>query len=299
MEADAAHKQQVREWEGRWGKPAALVTLLGILVVTASSLALSSMLASDSDAETLREVADKSSDILLLTIARGIGFLLVPAVLLFLYFAVGARRGRMPAVVATVPVVAAVMLAIGSIFTYVAVKQASDDFIEKSAGAADPEKVADDALDNLGAAGDFAAFLPIAGLFLLGLFAALVSMWAMRTGLLTRFTGTLGMATAAFFFLLPSFPYFFFLFLIYLAFLSADWLVDRTPAWEKVEEMPWPSGGMRPDGPEPPDDGKTIDVGDPHNPPLPDPTSPGAPDAPSASDAPSSDEPPRKRKRRD
>lgn len=80
----------------------------------------------------------------------------------------------------------------------------------------------------------------------LGLAFALLygCLWAMRTGLLTRFWGSLGMAMgAAALLLLIQFTLIWFL---YFALLVAGWVPrGRPPAWAAGEAIPWPTPGER------------------------------------------------------
>jgi hypothetical protein len=80
---------------------------------------------------------------------------------------------------------------------------------------------------------------------LLGLTIAMVylGLWAMRTGLVTRFWGSLGIALGAVFVFFFPFPLIWF---IYLGLLFAGWVPGgRPPAWASGEAMPWPKGGPR------------------------------------------------------
>ncbi len=62
---------------------------------------------------------------------------------------------------------------------------------------------------------------------------------AMRTGLLTRFWGSLGMALGAVSFIFFQFTLLWF---VYLGLLLAGWVPrGRPPAWETGEAMPWPT----------------------------------------------------------
>jgi hypothetical protein len=92
-------------------------------------------------------------------------------------------------------------------------------------------------------------------------------LWAMRTGLLSRFWGSLGMALgiAALFGLLP----FVLIWFVYFGLLTLGRVPGgRPPAWEAGEAVPWPTpgekaaaelepeGGWDEDGSEPPADGE-------------------------------------------
>lgn len=76
-------------------------------------------------------------------------------------------------------------------------------------------------------------------------------LWAMRTGLLTRFWGSLGMALGASVLLLG--PIGFIGIVMWFAALGLQlggwWPGARPPAWERGEAVPWPRPGDPPDGP--------------------------------------------------
>ncbi|MGN6557832.1 MAG: hypothetical protein ACTHLH_07440 [Solirubrobacterales bacterium] len=81
----------------------------------------------------------------------------------------------------------------------------------------------------------------------LGLVAALfyTCLWAMRTGLLSRFWGALGMASGIAFLLGPL-SFVALIWFIYLGFLLIGLLPGgRPPAWEAGEAVPWPTPGEK------------------------------------------------------
>ncbi len=111
-----------------------------------------------------------------------------------------------------------------------------------------------------------------------------VGLWSMRTGLLTRFWGSLGMAVG--FASVIGFSPLTFLWFIFVGVMLAGALPGgRPPAWEAGEAVPWPTPGEKAAQEMEPSDPEAIDV-----------------DSDEVSDAPgpSADgEPPRKRKQRD
>jgi hypothetical protein len=118
-------------------------------------------------------------------------------------------------------------------------------------------------------------------------------LWAMRTGLLSRFWGSLGMAVG--FASLIGFSPLTFIWFIYVGILLLGVLPSaKPPAWEAGEAVPWPTPGEKAAAAMEPEDPDTIDVGssevdpDPTDSPLP-PNGNGS----------SGGEPPRKRKKRD
>jgi hypothetical protein len=113
--------------------------------------------------------------------------------------------------------------------------------------ACENRKVEDDEASNARSEASLAPLttgLGIAGA--LGFVIALLytCLWAMRTGLLTRFWGSLGMALgiATLLGLLP----FLLIWLVYVALLVADKIPGgRPPAWEAGEAIPWPTPGEK------------------------------------------------------
>ncbi len=169
-----------------------------------------------------------------------------------------------------------------------------------SSGDEEEEDADDRARDAIRDASGFAtsAGLSLAGTLAFALAYFYTSLWAMRTGLLTRFWGSLGMACAVVFVLIvPSSPpimIFQEVWFMALGFmLLGVWVGRRPPAWETGTAVPWLKPGEEPPGDEgDPDliegEGREV-TGEPAD----DPTDPRGPE-----DDPGSDAPPRKRKRR-
>lgn len=129
---------------------------------------------------------------------------------------------------------------------------------------------------------------------LLGFTIAVVytSLWGLRTGLLTRFWGSLGIALGAVFIFFTLFTLVWF---VYLGFLLTGWVPGgRPPAWASGEAEPWPKGGSLFGGRPPEEDATAPDLdgevieGE-------------AEELPQAGELPQGDPPPelRKRKKRD
>ena len=85
--------------------------------------------------------------------------------------------------------------------------------------------------------------LGLAGLLGFTIAVVYCALWGMRTGLLTRFWGSLGMALGAVFVFFTLFTLVWF---IYIGLLFAGWVPGgRPPAWASGEAMPWPKGRPR------------------------------------------------------
>ncbi|MDQ2631777.1 MAG: hypothetical protein M3Y75_12520 [Actinomycetota bacterium] len=118
---------------------------------------------------------------------------------------------------------------------------------ETAAAACEDRKLEDDAASE---ARTDASLAPVAtGLGLAGALGFVVALfytclWAMRTGLLTRFWGSLGMALgiATLLGLLP----FLLIWLLYVAFMFLGLVPGgKPPAWERGEAVPWPTPGEK------------------------------------------------------
>lgn len=121
------------------------------------------------------------------------------------------------------------------------------------------EECADEAAQDVRSEASLAPLetgLGLAGLLGFTISVVYVSLWSMRTGLLTRFWGSLGLALGAVFVFFTLFTLVWF---IYIGLLLAGWVPGgRPPAWAAGEavEPPRPSGGLfgPKDGPAPPGD---------------------------------------------
>jgi len=136
----------------------------------------------------------------------------------------------------------------------------------------------------------------LAGVIAFTIGMAYVALWSLRTGLLGRFWGSLGIALGAVFVLFTIFSLVWF---IYLGLLLIGWVPGgRPPAWASGEAMPWQKGPGRGGGPDEGDGKQPLpshpDAIDGSGQPV---EAPEAPSAPELPDAPGPE--PRKRKRRD
>ena len=127
------------------------------------------------------------------------------------------------------------------------------------------------------------------------------SLWGMRTGLLTRFWGSLGMACSVVFVLLaqgaPEILFFQELwFAVIGLMLIGFWVGGRPPAWEAGTALPWP--GRREQAAERARDSIEGEGRDVTGEPLDDPSDPRGDGEDSTNESPPPSEPPRKRKRR-
>ncbi len=202
--------------------------------------------------EQLRSIDENSQALLYASIARGIGFVLLAVPLVYLFRAVQARSERVNALFLGVVIMGPVLLAVQGLITWSAQTDIAAQFVQQSPGVGDIYSLADNLADQSGVLSTATGLVLPAMLSLI--FAMIyVPLWAVRTGLLTRFFGTLGMALGALVIVLLQFA----LLLILCWFLYLGLVIvgrvpkGRPPAWDAGEAIPWPSPGEEPTAPEP------------------------------------------------
>jgi hypothetical protein len=256
--------EQVREREARWALPAALAAFLAVVLMLVPGFV--SSVSGTGEAEVLRSIHDHSGSVTLASLLQAAAFLLLAIPLVYLFRAARARSERvLPAMLAIV-IAGPLLIGIGTILYGQARGEAADSFVageakptisaqetkekcedEKPLAACEEEKREDDAASN--ALGDAsltgpAQILTLGGglLFAIGLFYT--CLWAMRTGLLSRFWGSLGMAlgiAVLIGFVILAIVWFLYLGLLYLGFLPGG----KPPAWGAGEAVPWATPGER------------------------------------------------------
>ncbi len=246
-------KEAALAWEERWSRPVAAVTFASILCIVAAIVVASQGVGgSDGESELLRNVDANRGAQLLSSILQAIGVGLLAAPLYFLFRAANARsetmRGQLVGVVIAAPLFLAVLAILSGLSTLSAASEFVSDEVPRlmadgvALGSERADDVASDTIRD-------APLRPLAAGFGLGGQIGFVvamfytSMHAMRTGLLTRFWGSLGMALGAVSFLFFQFALLWF---IYLALLLAGWVSGgRPPAWQSGEAEPWPTPGEK------------------------------------------------------
>ncbi|MEA2409728.1 MAG: hypothetical protein QOC77_289 [Thermoleophilaceae bacterium] len=268
-------KEEQLQWERRWAPWAAVSSLLAALLPIVATVYASSLLgAIDSNREDLflLKVHDHAGGYIASGVITAIGTFLLAPVLVYLYRAILARRAVVPRI-ALILAMAAPLVAGGvGIARQVVLAHTADQFVStpqppatqaqkdalaKAKTATDQQK----AIDNLGDRGRAkdklqsgsvatVAYVGLVANLLLGTAFVLISMHAMRAGLLSKFMGILGVIVGA----LTAVPLLggapvvqlFWLIAIGILFLNR-WPQGRGPAWDAVEEIPWPTAQDRRD----------------------------------------------------
>jgi hypothetical protein len=245
------NREEALAWEERWSRPASLAALAAIgFIVAAIVVATQGVGTSSGDSELLRNVEAHRSAQLLSSILQAIGVGLLALPLYYLFRVANARSETMRGQLVGVIVAAPLFLAALAILSGLSTLSAASDFV----GDEVPRLLANGVALGSDRANDVAtdtiADAPLrplaAGFGLGGQIGFVVAMFytslhAMRTGLLTRFWGSLGMALGAVSFIFFQFALLWFL---YLGLLIAGWVPGgKPPAWETGEAMPWPTPG--------------------------------------------------------
>lgn len=185
-------------------------------------------------------VDDHAAQLLIAAVLLAIAAALMAPVLGYLYRATAARRAEMPRWALYPAVAAPILIAVAQVVLYVFVVVKANDF---ASGSDRDTAAAHDALQG----GVLTGAQILSQLALLGIALAfvLVSLNAMRAGLLTRFMGVLGVIVGALFVLggqlnqsLPIVQVFWL--------VAVGWLIlgrwpTPVPAWQTGRAEPWPT----------------------------------------------------------
>lgn len=240
-------KAEVLEWERRWMTSAALAALAAVvLLIVAIVVGTQAVGNGNGEAALLRDVDQHRTAEMIARILQGMGIGVLAVPLYFLFHAAQSRSEKMRRQLVGVVIAAPLFLALASIFDGIATLHAATDFVAMgiTGTGKHANEVASDASANT-ALEPFATGLGFAGQ--IGFVVAMVytTLYAMRTGLLTRFWGSLGVALGAVSILSFLFQ-FVLLWFVYLALLLFGKVPGgRPPAWAAGEAIPWPTPGEK------------------------------------------------------
>jgi hypothetical protein len=277
-------KAEILEWERRWAVPAGLATLVGLALVIGSAFAIGGVSGDgDAEVLRSAHEHSSSVTLAAILQAAGFVFLVAPLVFLFKAAAARSDRVRYQLIglIIAAPLflsVAAVLNAVATndaatafvagdakpgLSANAAAKDCQEErqdldakeFAEEYEGAKPPSalerctetKVADEEATNAiseASTHDAAIGFGLGGRIGLAFSLLYSCLYGMRTGLLTRFWGSLGMALGvAALLLLVQFTMIWF---IYFGLLLLGRLPGgKPPAWDAGEAVPWPTPGEK------------------------------------------------------
>jgi hypothetical protein len=277
-------RAEILEWEARWAKPVALLTFLAVILLVVSQVVGSTVSGDgEAEILRSTHEHTSAVTLSSLLQALGFALFAVPLFYLFRAARARSDRvrGQLVGLVVIAPLflalstglsasarndTASTFLAGDAKSTLSAQEAKKDcaserddlgakDFAEDFAPAAgqtplaacEERKIGDDEASNARSEASTAAAVSgfgIAGALGLAVSLFYIGLWTMRTGLLGRFWGSLGMAlgVAILLGLLPLA----FIWLIYVALLIAGWVPGgKPPAWAAGEAIPWPTPGEK------------------------------------------------------
>lgn len=223
----------------------AAVIAASILIVAGQALAVAALGDASDSVERLVARAMESSQTIAGAAIGAVGQALLVVPLLLLFDAAAARTGGRMDRFRLLVMIGPPVFAIAQVITAIGVDQVAQDFvagtpISGTAGEDRAEELfANSTLVQISTGIGFAGILSI-------VFGTVYSaLWGMRTGLLTRFWGTLGMAFGAFLFLgsfvgSPIGLLGTLFFLLHVALVAGGrWPGDQPPAWGAGVAVPW------------------------------------------------------------
>ncbi len=231
------------EWEARNGKLAAGAAFLAVALTVANvAIQAGAIGRPDNEREALLLVDENHGDFFLSLGTQVASYVLLAGALLYLLRATMHRRPETPQFAIALLLLAPLLLAAGGVLNQLDLNEIADEFLASGSRGNDRAEELLKDQSNLGRG------LLRGGSLCVALSFVLVSLNAMRAGLLSRFMGVLGMIVGGLL-VLPLLPGGQSMVQIFwLAWLAAlgvlflgRWPNGRGPAWETGEAVPWPS----------------------------------------------------------
>ena len=229
------------EWEARKGPPAAVAAFLSAALALGSMLLQIVQIGTPPEGEraALLRFDEHRTDFFVSLGLQVASYFLLAGALFYLLRATVYRRAETPRFAIGLLLLAPVLLAVGGLLNQLELNDVADKFLSSPERT---EKRAEDLLDDRNVVG---GALGSGGSLCLALSFVLISLNAMRAGLLSRFMGALGMIVGGLL-ILPILPggqstvQIFWLAALGVLFLGR-WPNGRGPAWDSGEAVPWPS----------------------------------------------------------
>ena len=240
-EAVGEHESQLG-WERRLGRPVGVAAFLSIAFVVGSLISRSTVFTSTpkTDHVALRLIDSHGTAFMASSVLSSLSYLAVGVVMWFLFLATRHRRPELPPWLMPLIYFGPIVLAIATVLITKYQLDAAHDFVS----GAPTERRADALIKNMS---QVPQVFGLAGSFAFAISLVLVSLNAMRAGLLTRFLGIMGVIIGALI-VLPIVPGVREIVQIFWlgsvgAVIIGFWPGGRGRAWETGEPAPWPSAG--------------------------------------------------------
>jgi hypothetical protein len=249
--------RRIIERERRWAGPVAVAAVLPIGLFVASLFARAGVeLPDDTLFPSFFRAVDAHAGAWVASgVLQGLALALLALPLTYLFLAAEARADRMLRPLVAFCVLGPLLVGAQAALNAVAQAQAASEFVAQSPGVGDVYTLASDVFEDESLR-TIAGSLGAGGALSLVFAMVYTPLWASRTGLVTRFYGTMGMALGASLLFPPLLQLALPLLLGWFAYLGL--LVmgrlrrGRPPAWETGKAEPWPAAGEEPEAaPEP------------------------------------------------
>jgi hypothetical protein len=235
-------RQSQLEWEGRLRIPAGAAAIAAVLLSLGSVIAQSQAFPENPGSrarDALRVIDENTGAFLAASVFRALSYLAIGFVLWYLFIAVRHRRPELPAWLMPLIYFGPVVLAAATVLITLGQLDAASEFISQGPRT---ERRADDLIADLSAVPQV---FGLAGSFAFAVSLVLVSMNAMRVGLLTRFLGIIGVIIGGLI-VLPLVPGVREIVQIFwlgslAAVILGFWPGGRGRAWETGTAEVWPS----------------------------------------------------------
>jgi hypothetical protein len=251
------NRAQTLQWERRWALPAALAAFAAAILFVVSTFARGDALVDDaSTVEALRDFHENRGVLLLAAALKALALVAFAVPLYFLFKAASARSESVRSGLVGVVIAGPLFLAALDVLFWLAIDPAATDFVTPGGGAGIPiGEYAENLVEDQGLLAVYQG-VGLAGPIGFTFAVVYTALWGMRTGLLTRFVGTLGIAVGVAQILIPFMLVALMLWMAWLGLTFLDRVPGgRPPAWAAGEAIPWPKPGEEPQEPrEAPDD---------------------------------------------
>ncbi len=250
--------QAILERESRYRRLVAIASILPLLLlVGAAAFQSSGGGTSELATATLRTINENAGSQLIGSVIAAFAFLLLAAPLAYIYKAAQARSEKMLNALLFLVVLGPVLYAVQGILLAVGQIDAASQFVAQESGVGDIYTLATNLLED---SGPRTAAIYVYSVATICLIFGMVytCLWGVRTGLLTRFHGTLGMALGATFILPPltglTLPALLAWFMYFGLMIAGRTPKGRPPAWDMgVAVAPLKAGEEPEPAPEPGD----------------------------------------------
>lgn len=242
-------RDEIIERERRWRTFVAVASVLPLLLLVGAAAAQSRGASADLVTENLRSIDASSGSVLVGAVLAALAFLLLTVPLVYLFRAAQARSERMLGGLVVLAVLGPLLFAVQAVLLAIVQIDVAAKFVAQESDVGDIYSLATNLFENSGAQGAavvVSQMAPFAMIFAM----VYTPLWAVRTGLLPRFHGTLGMALGASFILPPltqiTLPALLAWFMYFGLLLWGRTRSGRPPAWDAGEAIPWPKPGEEP-----------------------------------------------------